>query len=298
MDKERKPINWFIISGFIMTLIAVVTMTVDHVGVLLQVNVGMNYTPAVLMRYIGRLALPLFCFKVAEGVLHSKSPSKYLLRLGIMGTIISAAMIIVEYAPFFDSYSLRGFGNIYVDLFLGALSIFLLTRNKWYLKALVILPIALAITSFFVSCLENTETIIIHWYPFFLKSQFGIYSVGMIVGFYLVRYLRDFFLQSYSDKSGIPVDSLKGTAIDRFALNVFSFGVVVIFTIALFIVSFFIPQEWIFWLRGIQNAAIISGAFLLLYNGNRGYNAKWFQYSVYLYYPLHLLVIFGLILFL
>ena len=214
-----------------------------------------------------------------------------------MGTLISVAMIIVEYAPFFDGYSLRGFGNIYVDLFLGALSIFLLRRNKWYLKALAILPVALAVTSFIVSCLENTETMIIHWYPFFLKSQFGIYSVGMILGFYLVRYLRDFFLQSYSEKSGIPLESLQGTTIDRFSLNIFSFGVVTILTVILFVVSFVIPQEWIFWQRGIQNAAIISGAFLLLYNGNRGYNSKWFQYLVYAYYPLHLLVILGIGLF-
>ena len=294
MEELKKSANWLVISGFILTIIAMVTMTVDHVGVLLQINVGMNYLPAVLLRYIGRLALPIFCFKVAESVFHSKNASKYLLRLGIMGTLISVAMVVVEYTPIFDGYSLRGFGNIFVDLFLGALSIFLLRRNKWYLKALVIFPIAIATTSFIVSCLENTETMIIHWYPFFLKSQFGIYSVGMIVGFYLIRYLKDVFLQSYSEKSGIPVQSLEGTNIERVTLNIFSFGVVTIMTILLFVLSFVIPQEWIFWQRGIQNAAIISGAFLLLYNGNRGYNAKWFRWVSYIYYPLHLLIIFGI----
>ena len=294
MEEIKKPVNWLVISGFIITIVAMVTMTVDHIGVLLQINIGGNYILAILCRYFGRLALPLFCFKVAEGVIHSKSPSKYLLRLGIMGTLISTAMIVVEYAPIFDGYSLRGFGNIFVDLFLGALSIFLLRRNKWYLKALAIIPLGIAVTSFIVSCLENTETMIIHWYPFFLKSQFGIYSVGMIVGFYLVRFLKDVFLKSYSEKSGLSVESLQGTVIDRFSLNIFSFGVVTIMTILLFITSFIIPEEWIFWQRGIQNAAIISGAFLLLYNGNRGYNAKWFQYLTYIYYPLHLLVIFGI----
>ena len=82
--------------------------------------------------------------------------------------------------------------------------------------------------------------------------------------------------------------------VERYALNIFSFGVVTILTVVLFVVSLVIPQDMIFWQRGIQNAAIIGGAFLLLYSGKRGYNAKWFQYGSYLYYPIHLLVIFGI----
>jgi len=36
---------------------------------------------------------------------------------------------------------------------------------------------------------------------------------------------------------------------------------------------------------------MISGALILLYNGRRGYNAKWFQYGSYLYYPLHIVAL-------
>ena len=42
----------------------------------------------------------------------------------------------------------------------------------------------------------------------------------------------------------------------------------------------------------IQLFAMFSGAFVLLYNGRRGYNKKWFQYGSYLYYPIHLGIIF------
>ena len=294
MSEENKPINWACLSSFILKIIALVTMTIDHVGFILQMNVGGNYVPAVIMRYVGRIALPLFCFMIAEGVIHSRKPSRYLLRLGIMATIISIAMIVVEYAPIFEGFSLRTYGNIYIDLILGALSIYLLRCKKWYLKALAILPVGVAVLSFIVTCLENTGTIIIHWYPYFLRGQLGIYTVAMIVGFYLIRYLKDIFLQSYSEKSGIPVESLEGTNVERYTLNIFSFGVVTILTVALFIVSLLIPQDYVYWQQGIQNAAIIGGAFLLLYSGKRGYNAKWFQYGSYLYYPIHLLVIFGI----
>ena len=65
-------------------------------------------------------------------------------------------------------------------------------------------------------------------------------------------------------------------------------------TIVYLVVSLLIPQDWVYWVPGIQNAAMIAGAFILLYSGKRGYNAKWFQYGSYLYYPIHLLVVFGI----
>ncbi len=48
-----------LLSSFWLKIIAILTMTVDHVGVMFDI------TPC---RYIGRLALPLFCFMAAEGV--------------------------------------------------------------------------------------------------------------------------------------------------------------------------------------------------------------------------------------
>ena len=41
----------------------------------------------------------------------------------------------------------------------------------------------------------------------------------------------------------------------------------------------------------VQIYALFAGAFILLYNGKRGYNSKWFEYGGYAYYPLHILII-------
>lgn len=55
-------------------IIAVITMTVDHVGHLLFPNVR-------ALRIIGRIAMPLFCLLIAYGITKTRSAWKYFLRL-------------------------------------------------------------------------------------------------------------------------------------------------------------------------------------------------------------------------
>lgn len=289
----KKTFSWAILSSFILKIIAMVTMTVDHVGAAMQMFIGQNYIPAIVCRYIGRLALPLFCFMIVEGVLKTKKFSKYILRLGIMATIIMGAFIFIEYVPFFEGFSMRYQGNIFIDLLLGATTVFLLNRKEKYLKALSIIPFAITIASFIAVCLENTG-ILIHWFPFFLRPQYHFYSLLLMVLFYLAHPLTDLFLKQHADRTGIDFESLKGTNMERYALNIISAGFVIVATIIYLVVSLLIPQDWVYWMPGIQNAAMIAGAFILLYSGKRGYNAKWFQYGSYLYYPIHLLVVFGI----
>ena len=38
--------------------------------------------------------------------------------------------------------------------------------------------------------------------------------------------------------------------------------------------------------------SIFGFIFILFYNGKLGYNKKWFKYGSYLYYPLHLIILF------
>ena len=299
--EEKQEKSLLVFSGFIIKILAFFFMTLDHVGALLQYSVGENYWLGITFRFLGRLALPLFCFMIAEGVVHSKRPGHYFLRLGIMGTFISLALYLIvgvinNHPDINGGLSfLRSQGNIFMDLLLGALAVYCLKQEKWYFKLLVIFPIAFAITSFIVTCLESAEPgLLIHWFPYFLRPQYHIYSVGMIICFYLVRYLSDLFIKQYSNNSGISFESVKGSIFERKVLNILSMGVVVTLTLLYFVTSLLIPSSWVYWMSGIQNAAIVSGAFLLLYNGKRGYNAKWFQYGSYLYYPLHILIIFGI----
>ena len=300
MEKTKEK-SFACVSSFILKIIAFVTMTFDHVGALLQTTVGENYWLALTFRHVGRIALPLFCFMIAEGVIHSKKPRKYFLRLGIMASIISLALFlivgVVNTLPEFNgSLSfLRNQGNIFIDLLLGAVAVYCLTNKRWYIKVLAVLPLLFGIASFVVTSYEFAKApVLIHWFPYFLRPQYHFYGIGMIILFYLIHYVAALFIANYSQKSGLPVESVKGTKVERYTLNILSAGVVIIWTILFFVVSLAMPEDWVFWLPGVQNSAMIAGAFLLLYSGKRGYNAKWFQYGSYLYYPLHLIVIFGI----
>ena len=42
----------------------------------------------------------------------------------------------------------------------------------------------------------------------------------------------------------------------------------------------------------LQNYCILSGLLLIFYNGQRGYNKKWFQYGCYIYFPMHIIILF------
>ena len=292
MEKQKR--SALIFSSFIIKIVALFTMTVDHIGWLLGDMVGSNFWLTIVCRIIGRIALPLFCFMIAQGVMHTKNAGKYFLRLGIMATIIAGVLAFVEYVPIFEGLSLRNEGNIFVDLLLGALAVYCLCKKEWYFKLLAIIPLAISILAFIVIGMEASNNMLIHWFPFFLRPQYQFFSVGLIILYYVAHLLKDLFLQQYSKNSGIPVESLRGTTTEQFAYNLFAFAMTVFMTIGFYLLTFVLPAPYVFWQAEMQNAAIIAGALLLLYNGKRGYNAKWFQYGCYLYYPLHLLLIFGI----
>ena len=70
-------------------LIACFAMLLDHLGASLVLMLYRHsfskelYDLYFLLRIIGRIAFPIFCFQLAEGIYHTKNPRKYALRLAI-----------------------------------------------------------------------------------------------------------------------------------------------------------------------------------------------------------------------
>ncbi len=68
----------FEISAHTLKWIALISMTIDHIGVALFEVFGRTDLP---LRAMGRIAFPMFIFLLAEGFFHTHSRTYYLLRL-------------------------------------------------------------------------------------------------------------------------------------------------------------------------------------------------------------------------
>ena len=68
------------LTGNQLKLIAMITMTCDHVGVQI-------FPQCLWLRILGRLAMPIYAYMIAEGCRHTRDRKKYLLRLFGMGTL-------------------------------------------------------------------------------------------------------------------------------------------------------------------------------------------------------------------
>ena len=75
------------LTGNQLKILAMIAMTCDHVGLQLLPQVG-------LLRIIGRLAMPIYAYMIAEGCRHTRSRGKYLLRLAGMGALCQAVYFV------------------------------------------------------------------------------------------------------------------------------------------------------------------------------------------------------------
>lgn len=127
--------GWSGISGSTIKIIAVVAMLIDHVaatvlerqmieaGYLSNNMIGLRgmafYIVYLVMRLIGRLGFPIFCFLLVEGFQKTRNVKKYALRLGIFALISEVPF---DFAfcgkAYYPSYQ-----NVYFTLFFGLLAL-------------------------------------------------------------------------------------------------------------------------------------------------------------------------------
>jgi len=154
-------------NAFALKIIALVTMIIDHVGVVFPEIFGFEF------RVIGRIAFPVYVFLIAEGFKHTKCPGKFLIRL-------FAFAIISE--PVFD-WAIRGASspwgvnffvntNIFYTLFFGgaAIVVYEKIREKfdWVVALLPVAAFALLAEYVF-------------------SSDYGAYGVVFIVIMYVIK---------------------------------------------------------------------------------------------------------------
>ena len=109
---DGKPYQ--VLDGTALKLIAMVSMVIDHVG-------AVFFPAAAWMRMVGRLAMPVFSFCVAEGFAHTRDKKKYLLRMGVFALLSE-----VPFDLAFEGRVGPGHQNIMLTFFLA------LTRTVGY----------------------------------------------------------------------------------------------------------------------------------------------------------------------
>lgn len=229
-------------SGSTLKFIAIITMFIDHLaaGVLaryLQADwTDAGYQLYSLMRGIGRIAFPIFCFLLTEGFVYTRNRRRYALRMG--------AFALISEVPFdllFNGRVLEtGYQNVFFTLLIGFLTVTVVdaigqraeggapVRVLGARAALTLCQAAAAIMGMALAQL--------------LRTDYGAKGVMCILVFYLFRKNR----------------------IRQIIAGCLAF---------------------VWW----EPPALLAFCPIALYNGKRGWNIKYF---FYLFYPVHLLLLY------
>ncbi len=127
---NRKRIhNMGFINTFWLKIIAILCMTIDHLGACLglvydngvhYLSGFMSFNTYTVLRTIGRVAFPIFCYLIVEGLIYTKNVMNYIIRLLIFALISQIPFsLMTRKAPFDFQQNL----NVYFTLALGLITI-------------------------------------------------------------------------------------------------------------------------------------------------------------------------------
>lgn len=143
MTQEVTRNRFQILSGSMLKLIAVLSMLIDHAAytfryqfpfmdnTLFELGV-IDVTPYYLFRRIGRLAFPIFCFLIAEGIAHTKDIRKFGARLLVFAVLSELPFnMLMTHGWFYLNKQ-----NVFFTLFLGVLMVYVydtvsVSWKKW-----------------------------------------------------------------------------------------------------------------------------------------------------------------------
>lgn len=250
------------ISGFVLKIIAVVTMLIDHTaatilerGLMGELSIdfiteqnrpiwmGIYF----IMRVIGRMAFPIYCFLLVEGFTYTRNRGKYALRLFLFALISEVPFDLAFQKAWWDT----SYNNVFFTLLLGLLAIMALdwVRTHWK-KA------------------DQSKSKIYWFFSNLAKSiVLATITFGMMA-------IADLVLHTDYGAGGVAA------IIVMFLLyknRMLAFGVMVV---VLTLVS-----------STLEIAAMLMLLPLHFYNGTRGRQVK---YAFYAFYPVHLLVLVGI----
>lgn len=276
-------------SSFILKMIAVITMLMDHSGDALIGNFSW-------LNIIGRIAFPLFAFQLVIGYRHTHNLKKYMLRMLIFAAISQAPFSILNKKV--DPTIL----NIFVTLFFGLAVLALydmyieLHGNKYFLflKNKKRIPI-LSKTKEVIPKNESKNIISKNKVLFFNIVKF-IYIILIIIlcqaintdygswGILLILLIHIFYPYQTKivDKQYSSIKQVKVSKYSVMSFLMIMFGMSLLKYVDLIgvIKTYNVIYLTIF--------TFIPSILMLLYNGKKGKECKMF---FYIFYPAHLIIL-------
>ena len=303
------------ISGSTLKIIAIVAMVIDHIAavVLARQMIATGYLDAMnsgvyeevmgwltdnmllyysydFMRMVGRLGFPIFCFLLVEGFLRTGNVKKYLLRMGIFALVSEIPFDLAMTGSFFH----WTYQNVFFTLFLGLFALIafeffakqelkkgwgILVKTTGALFPAAYITMALAnlagverISSLLMGC--GVITIFLAILILICVKKYGERKVQTVCAdisvLLMVMYLADLI---YTDYSGMGVLTIAMMYFFRKSkLKAMTAGCITLFVMNI--------NEWF---------AFFSILPVTMYNGKRGLKMKYF---FYVFYPLHLLILY------
>lgn len=282
------------LTNNVLKVIALVTMTLDHLGIFL----GDISTPIGLaFRIIGRISLPLYLFLLVEGLKYTKNKWAYLLRLGIMSIFIYVMILFIN-SPllnFKGNIALDRIGNIFFELFLYALTYILATLKHKKLQILCIFPVLLIISLSLLKYLSINQLgyVRLHYLYDGFYLQYDVIGFLIFFGIIFIDKIYNLIIKKELKEDNRIVQFKKSNNYLFYRDSLISFYFVLL-SILFYVIGKFNNSSTLnaYQNFGMATYLVFSIPFIILYNGKLGCHNKVLQYAYYLYYPLHLAIIF------
>ncbi len=266
-------------STFVIKIIAMVTMFCDHLSRAIY-----GYSQTTFLNYIGRFAFFIFSFQLVLGYKKTKSLKKYIIRLLIIAVISQ-----LPYALYFETIGCNKTLNVIFTLLIGLLSISIINFHKDKKN-----KISFRDKDYDIFRFESFESVL----------SFIIKCLLIFVICYIVSNSKKYFGYGieYDYKAILFMISIY--LFYPFA-NKYSISKILLYVLSVLLFAFSEAQVWF----GIDNYklpvfnnskdisiylyiylfCIIGGLIPLFYNGKKGKSIKWLTY---LFYPVHLIVLY------
>ncbi len=209
-------------------IIAMLSMLVDHIGVEL-------YPQLRFLRIIGRIALPLFAYMIAEGCFYTKNRTKYLVTLSTLAVLCQV--------------------------------VFYITTKSLYQGILITFSLSI-ITIFSIDCLIKSKDLF----------KITLALIGLTFTFFVSIIIPIAFKQK-----GFAIDYGLFGMLLPVAIYYSPNKICKLISCACMLALLSIGSE-------IQFFSLFALPLLALYNGKRG--TPKLKYVFYIFYPLHLIVIY------